>query len=522
MGRRGVGVRGRDRAPGPDVDNFPLAQNEKISYSAACYLGIVGVTAITKNNRIGNQMKKERKHLSLSQRIIIENGLRVGDKIRKIAKAAGVSRSTVVREIKAYRYDRLEWACRFGGQNWCAKRHTCGVFGVCAGGKGCSGKCGQCRLCNRYCEEFEPERCREHYHCAPYVCNNCAYVDRCARMHTYYSAERADKLAREAWGDAHAGAIVTRDELRRYDAMIKDGLSKGQSLYAVYLANRAMFNCDVRTLYNYLNDGRFEKSRRGDQPRACMVRPRKKKAKEHKVDRDCLKGRLFEDFVGLLGSDPDAIGRVAEMDTLEGRRGGKVIVTFFNVQTMMMFGILCEHKDASSVGDAVATLHAAFLDVQFPMVFGILLGDRGTEFSDPKTLEALGTKVFYCDAGKPGQKGGIERNHHEMRRVLVKGVSFDDLTQKDVDLVLSHVNSYHRLELGGMSAFEMMRFCYGEEYVASARKLGLAEIPAEKVNLTPALLPDIAEQVIARARKLVDEKEAALKAVEELRRRRGW
>ena len=56
MGRRGVGVRGRDRAPGPDVDNFPLAQNEKISYSAACYLGIVGVTAITKNNRIGNQI----------------------------------------------------------------------------------------------------------------------------------------------------------------------------------------------------------------------------------------------------------------------------------------------------------------------------------------------------------------------------------------------------------------------------------------------------------------------------------
>ena len=135
-------------------------------------------------------MKKGRKHLSLSQRIIIENGLRVGKKIREIAREAGVSRSTVVREIKAYRYDRLEWSCRFGGQNWCAKRHTCGVFGVCAGGRGCSGKCGQCRLCNRYCAEFVPERCREHYHAAPYVCNNCAYVDRCARMHTYYSADR--------------------------------------------------------------------------------------------------------------------------------------------------------------------------------------------------------------------------------------------------------------------------------------------------------------------------------------------
>ena len=466
-------------------------------------------------------MKKERRHLVLSQRIIIENGLRVGKRIREIAKEAGVSRSTVVREIKAYRYDRLEWSCRFGGQNWCAKRHTCGVFGVCAGGKGCSGKCWQCRLCNRYCEAFEPERCREHYHRAPYVCNNCAYVDRCARMHTYYSAERADRLAREAWGDAHAGAIVTRDELRRYDAMIKEGLSKGQSLYAVYLANRSRFNCGVRTLYNYLNGGRFSKSRRGDQPRACMIRPRKRKAREHLVDRRCREGRLFEDFVDLLCGDDEAIEHVSEMDTLEGRKGGKVIVTFFNVQTMMMFGVLCDQKDSWSVNDAVATVHAAFLDIEFPMVFGILLGDRGTEFSDPETLESFGCRVFYCDAGKPGQKGGIERNHHEMRRILVKGVSFDNLTQADVNLVLSHVNSYHRLELGGMSAFEMMRFCYGEECVTSARGFGLVEIPAEKVNLTPALIPDVAEQVIARARKLVEEDEAARKAVEELRRRRG-
>lgn len=36
------------------IPNF--ATLPKISYSAACYLGIVGVTAITKNNRIGNQI----------------------------------------------------------------------------------------------------------------------------------------------------------------------------------------------------------------------------------------------------------------------------------------------------------------------------------------------------------------------------------------------------------------------------------------------------------------------------------
>ena len=246
-----------------------------------------------------------------------------------------MSRSTVVREIKAYRYDKNKWACRFGGQNWCVKRHECGIFGVC--------------------------------------------------------------------------------------------------------------------------------------------------------------------------------------------KGGKVIVTFFNVQTMMMFGILLDHKDAQSVNDAVAKIHAAFLDVQYPMVFGILLGDRGTEFSDPESLESFAEdgRVFYCDPGKPGQKGGIERNHVEMRKVLVKGVSFDNLTQEDLNLILSHVNSYPRMELGGLSAFGMFRFVYGEEYVKSANELGLKEIPVDKINLTPALIPDIARQVIEKAKRIGDEEEIARKAVEEYRRTRG-
>ena len=84
-----------------------------------------------------------------------------------------------------------------------------------------------------------------------------------------------------------------------------------------YTSNRARFNCSLRTLYGYVNEGRFAKSRRGDQPRACMIRPRKRKACEHKVDKACCEGRRFEDFVKLLVSDEFAIGRVSEMDTLE-------------------------------------------------------------------------------------------------------------------------------------------------------------------------------------------------------------
>jgi IS30 family transposase len=337
-------------------------------------------------------------------------------------------------------------------------------------------------------------------------------------------------MARESWGMAHAGALVTREDLARYDAFIKDALTRGMSLYAMYQTNRPMFACDVRTLYNYINKGLFRKSKRGDQPRACMIKPRKKKGKAHKVDRTCRKGRTYEDFVNYLESDSYAIQRVSEMDTIEGRKGGKVIFTFFNIQSMMMFGVISDHQTAWAVCDALMMIHSAFLDVQFPQVFGILLGDNGTEFTDPVPIEDISGfgsdgappgKVFYCDPGNPRQKGAIERNHEEMRKILIKGVSFDNLTQADVNLVLSHVNSYPRQELGGMSAFEMFRFVYGDEYVASAKEFGLEEIPPSEINLTPALISDIARQVIDRARRIVEEEEVSRKAVETLRVKRG-
>lgn len=72
-----------------------------------------------------------------------------------------------------------------------------------------------------------------------------------------------------------------------------------------------------------------------------------------------------------------------------------------------------------------------------------------------------------------------------------------------------------------MSAFEMLRFVYGEEFVDSARQLGLVEIPANDVNLTPPLIPDIANQVIDSARRIVEEEEVSREAVEAHRRKRG-
>ena len=72
-----------------------------------------------------------------------------------------------------------------------------------------------------------------------------------------------------------------------------------------------------------------------------------------------------------------------------------------------------------------------------------------------------------------------------IRRVLPKGTIFDDLTQDDINLLMSHINSYTRKKLGNQSACQVFCSFYGEKVL---KKLGIRQIPADMINLTPKLL----------------------------------
>jgi IS30 family transposase len=96
------------------------------------------------------------------------------------------------------------------------------------------------------------------------------------------------------------------------------------------------------------------------------------------------------------------------------------------------------------------------------------LADNGSEFSNPKRLEfdADGerrTWVFCCDPHASFQKPNVELNHEFIRRVSPKGTSFDALAQEDVNLMMSHVNSYSGGKLNDKSPFDMFGFLYGRD-----------------------------------------------------------
>ena len=192
------------------------------------------------------------------------------------------------------------------------------------------------------------------------------------------------------------------------------------------------------------------------------------------------------------------------MDTVEGVKGGKVLLTLIFNPFNFMLAFLIDAKTSECVlggGDAVvATLRERYGEdgwrEVFARLFPVILTDNGTEFSNPARIESDAdggrlTFVFYCNAYASCQKAHAERNHEFIRLVLPKGgaytepTSFDGLTQDDVSLMMSHVNSYVRKGLGNKTPYDLFAAEQGEEI---ASLFGTSRIAANDVTLKPSLL----------------------------------
>ena len=129
-------------------------------------------------------------------------------------------------------------------------------------------------------------------------------------------------------------------------------------------------------------------------------------------------------------------------------------------------------------------------------LFAVILTDNGTEFSNPLAIEfdREGNRIanlFYCNPGASYQKPHVERNHEGIRLILPKGnyyllpTSFDGLTQEDVDLMMSHVNSYLRPALADKAPYDVFTQKFGTDV---ADLFNIRRIPANDVVLKPKLL----------------------------------
>lgn len=79
----------------------------------------------------------------------------------------------------------------------------------------------------------------------------------------------------------------------------------------------------------------------------------------------------------------------------------------------------------------------------------------------------------------------MEKNHELIRYVLPKGTSFDNLTQQDINKLMSNINSYPREELNKCCPFNLANMLIGNNIIS---KFGYYEINGNDVVLTPNLL----------------------------------
>ena len=326
---------------------------------------------------------------------------------------------------------------------------------------------------------------------APFVCNGCEKrgYSSCKYIRRKYIAKEAQKEYELVLSESREGIPLNKAEFYETENTISTAVKAGQHIYHAIHANDLPVS--KSTVYRHISKGYYSISPL-DLPRAVKFKPRKSKALEY-VPKGVKIGHSYEDFTHYLEENPFL--PYVEMDTVIGRIGGKVIMTFQFVSVDFMFGILLDNKTAAEAGAKISTLKRKLqkYGFRFGEFFPTILTDNGGEFSNVFAFENdldgnRETRLFFCDPNASYQKPHVENNHILFRDIVPSGSSFDDFTQETVNLIFSHVNAVKRKQFNGRSAFDMFTFTYSAKL---ASLLGIISIAPSEVCQSPKLLKSI-------------------------------
>ena len=180
------------------------------------------------------------------------------------------------------------------------------------------------------------------------------------------------------------------------------------------------------------------------------------------------------------------------MDTVIGKLEDKkcILTLYFRNSKLMLMFLINKYK-TGSVTKIFRKLYKILGYELFTKLFEIVLTDNGWEFSKPEDIEFddnTGEKlinVFYCNPYSSWEKGGIERNHEFIRYIIPKGITFDQLTEKNVTDMMNNINNVKRKSMEYKTPYEIFKNIYGEE---TTKKLHLHSLKADEVDLSYKLL----------------------------------
>jgi len=400
-------------------------------------------------------VSKKNKHLTLDERIEIEQCLNRKISFKGIGKLLGKDQTTISKEVKKHLEILDDGVTRIVSGSNPRDQNIC-----------------PCLLK------------------APFVCNPCdKRHTRCKFRKQFYRAKTAQRDYEKLLKESREGIPLNKEEFYEYDRILSGKLKDGQHLY--HIMKTYDLGRSKSSAYRDLHRG-YISAEPLDFPRVVKFKARAPK-RESYVPKAAKVGRTYEDFLTYV--DENDVSTWVEMDTVIGRVGGKAIMTMDFTFCNFMPGFLLDSKSSAALSGKVAELKSSLagIGVSFGDIIPLALTDNGGEFADVLTIEnnADGEKeasLYFCDPYRSCQKSKVEKNHTLFRDIVPRGTSFDGFSQQTVNLIFSHVNGVKRKRFGGKSPYEIFVFMYG---AAVAAALGIEYIPPDQVIQSPKLLKNL-------------------------------
>lgn len=389
-------------------------------------------------------MKKER--LTIENRMLIEQLLRLNYKQNAIGRIIDVESSTISREIK--------------------KRRITG-----------NGDFKECEKTNKF----------------PFVCNGCFNKVHCRKKKYYYNYKKAQENYEFILRNSRIGIDMTIDEIDYWNDYFKDKIkNKNQPILHLFHNIENEFPKSIQTFYKYIHKGYFSNINDEMLSRSYSYKPRKRKEEIPIIRNDNIirKNRTLKDFKEYISKHPNA--NIVEMDTVIGKfEDKKCILTLYFKSNKLMLMFLIDKYKASSVTKVFKNLRKSLGNDLYKQLFEVILTDNGWEFSKPEDIEidyTSGEKLinlFYCEPYSSWQKGSIERNHEFIRYIIPKGITFDKLTNKNIVDMMNNINNVARKSLDYKTPYFLFKKVHGIEIT---KKLHLKHIKKDEVDLSYRIL----------------------------------
>ena len=164
---------------------------------------------------------------------------------------------------------------------------------------------------------------------------------------------------------------------------------------------------------------------------------------------DARRGRI-PGMVSISERPPEVEDRAVpghwEGDLLMGKNNKSAIGTLVERRTRFLMLLWLPHgRSATDVEEAMVAATRRLPQI----LWKSLTWDRGHEMSRHAEIKlATGLDIYFCDPGKPWQRGSNENTNGLLRQYFPKGGDVSIYTQDDLDVVAAEMNSRPRETLG--------------------------------------------------------------------------